>query len=104
MGNLLHNDLLNNDLDAFCQQRRDKSFEVFFQRFLNKKISGSLSYKIKRFNVTTELVRKKLKIIPKDTADKARKFIHSIFAKNLIRPENINKDDLIKQVLIYIAN
>jgi predicted nucleic acid-binding protein len=34
----------------------------------------------KKFNIHSELIREKLKILPKDKADKARKFAYSLLS------------------------
>ena len=66
----------------------------------NDKLPG-----VSGFNVCTLLVKEKLKILPKDKADKARKFAYSLFSKKLTKgyAASITKHELAKQFIYHAA-
>lgn len=57
------------------------------------------------FNICSELIRNKLKELPKDKADKARKFAYSIVSKKLATgyAATIGKHELAKQLIHHAA-
>ncbi len=61
--------------------------------------------KDKEFNIHSELIREKLKILPKDKADKARKFAYSLVSKGLANgyAASLSKHELAKQIIHHAA-
>ena len=61
--------------------------------------------KDKEFNIHSELIREKLKILPKDKADKARKFAYSLLSKGLASgyAASLSKHELAKQIIHHAA-
>ncbi|MCF8494241.1 MAG: hypothetical protein K9G65_02455 [Rickettsiaceae bacterium] len=59
----------------------------------------------REFNIHSELVREKLKILPKDKADKARKFAYSLVSKGLTKgyAASLSKHELAKQMIHHAA-
>ena len=59
----------------------------------------------KEFNIHSELIREKLKILPKDKADKARKFAYSLVSKGLAKgyAASLSKHELAKQIIHHAA-
>ena len=57
------------------------------------------------FNICSELIRNKLKELPKDKADKARKFAYCLVSKKLATgyAEGLNKHELAKQLIHHAA-
>lgn len=57
------------------------------------------------FNIYSELIREKLKILPKDKADKARKFAYSLVSKGLASgyAASLSKHELAKQMIHHAA-
>lgn len=109
--------LLNKDIKikTFKSNLRGKS-KVIFNDFLNDiGLSDSTSdvnvkkqntgLKKKEFSITAELVRRKLRDIPKDKADKARKYAYSIVSKRLAKgyAANLDKHELAKQLIFHIS-
>jgi len=82
-------------------------FNEFLKRF-RKKDDGNVEKKKeieKEFNICSELIREKLKILPKDKADKARKFAYSLFSKKLATgyAAGLSKHELAKQLIYHAA-
>jgi hypothetical protein len=61
--------------------------------------------KDKEFNIHSDLIREKLKILPKDKADKARKFAYSLVSKGLANgyAASLSKHELAKQIIHHAA-
>jgi hypothetical protein len=59
----------------------------------------------KEFNIHSELIREKLKVLPKDKADKARKFAYSLVSKGLATgyAASLSKHELAKQIIHHAA-
>ena len=57
------------------------------------------------FNICSELIREKLKTLPKDKADKARKFAYTLFSKKLAKgyTASLTKHELAKQLIHHAA-
>ena len=66
--------------------------------------SGS-NASVELFSITRELIRAKLKQLPKDKADKARKFAYSIHSKGLATgyAAGLSKHELAKQLIFHAA-
>ena len=87
------------------------SAKVIFNKFLDKIGLGSNSTRQdnsknnKDFSITKELVRRKLKNIPQDKADKARKYAYSLFSKKIPTgyAATLDKHELTKQFIIHVA-
>jgi hypothetical protein len=87
--------LFNNFLKRFSKDESDKNVG-------NKKDDIA---KDKQFNIYSELIREKLKILPKDKADKARKFAYSLVSKGLANgyAASLSKHELAKQIIHHAA-
>ena len=87
--------LFNNFLKKFSKDESDENAG-------NKKEGFA---KDKEFNIHSELIREKLKILPKDKADKARKFAYSLVSKGLANgyAASLNKHELAKQIIHHAA-
>ena len=91
--------------------------KVIFNNFLKKlKIGDNIddissnkqkgnNYKNDKFNICSELIRNKLKELPKDKADKARKFAYSLLSKKLAKgyAASLSKGELAKQLIHHAA-
>ena len=86
-------------------------FNNFLKRFSKDESSVDVSNKKeevireKEFNIQSELIREKLKILPKDKADKARKFAYSLVSKGLATgyAASLSKHELAKQIIHHAA-
>jgi len=86
-------------------------FNNFLKRFSNDESNENIGSKKegyckgKEFNIHSELIREKLKILPKDKADKARKFAYSLVSKGLANgyAASLNKHELAKQIIHHAA-
>jgi hypothetical protein len=86
-------------------------FNNFLKRFSNDNTDENLGNKKedagkdKEFNIHSELIREKLKILPKDKANKARKFAYSIVSKGLASgyAASLSKHELAKQIIHHAA-
>ena len=87
--------LFNNFLKRFSKDESDKN--------VDSKKDGIA--KNKEFNIHSELIREKLKILPKDKADKARKFAYSLVSKRLANgyAASLSKYELAKQIIHHAA-
>ena len=87
--------------------------KVLFNDFLKKlkRTNSTLDEKSpskkkpKQFNICSELIRNKLKKLPQDKADKARKYAYSIFSKKLAKgyAASLSKGELAKQLIHHAA-
>jgi hypothetical protein len=87
--------------------------KVLFNDFLKKlkRTNSTLEEKspskkkTKQFNICSELIRNKLKELPQDKADKARKYAYSIFSKKLAKSyaASLSKEELAKQLIHHAA-
>ncbi len=59
----------------------------------------------KEFNIHSELIREKLKLLPKDKATKARKFAYSLISKGLAcgYAASLTKNELAKELIFHAA-
>ena len=86
-------------------------FDEFLKRFNKDNLGGNVSNKKevfgkgKEFDVRSELIRVKLKVLPKDKADKARKFAYSLVSKGLATgyAASLSKHELAKQIIHHAA-
>jgi DNA-binding MarR family transcriptional regulator len=84
-------------------------FNDFLKRFKKDESDENVGSKNKdsdkEFNIHSELIREKLKILPKDKADKARKFAYSLVSKGLTSgyAANLSKHELAKQIIHHAA-
>jgi hypothetical protein len=86
-------------------------FDEFLKRFRNEELDKNLGNKKedagkdKEFNIHSELIREKLKILPKDKADKARKFAYSLVSNGLVSgyAASLSKHELAKQIIHHAA-
>ena len=87
--------LFNNFLKRFSKEESDENAS-------NKKEGFA---KDKEFNIYSKLIREKLKILPKDKADKARKFAYSLVSKRLANgyAASLSKHELAKQIIYHAA-
>ena len=87
--------LFNNFLKRFSKDESDENVD-------SKKDD---IVKDREFNIHSELIREKLKILPKDKADKARKFAYSLVSKGLANgyAASLNKHELAKQIIHHAA-
>ena len=85
-------------------------FNNFLKRFKNDDdaCEETLSKEnvAKEFNIHSELIRAKLKILPKDKADKVRKFAYSLLSKGLASgyAASLSKHELAKQLIHHAAS
>ena len=88
--------LFNNFLKRFSKDEYDEN--------LGNKKDGIA--KDEEFNIHSELIREKLKILPKDKADKARKFAYSLVSKGLANgyAASLSKHELAKQIIHHAAS
>lgn len=87
--------------------------KVLFDKFLNKIGITSLpcgnkeqnKEKRKCFSITSELIKRLLRGIPKNKADKARKYAYALISKKLAKgyAASLNKHELAKQLIFHIA-
>ena len=112
-GLLLNKDLLSKikDIKSNLSSKPKVLFNDFLKRFskddcekvvASKKECGDRARSSGgEFNIHSELVRKKLKILPKDKADKARKFAYSLVSKGLATgyAASLSKHELAKQII-----
>jgi hypothetical protein len=113
-GLLLNKDLLLKIKDI--KSNLGASPKVLFNKFLkrfkkgesdnssgNKKESAVVS---REFNIHSQLIKEKLKLLPKDKADKARKFAYSITSKGLAKgyAASLSKHELAKQIIHHAAS
>jgi DNA-binding Lrp family transcriptional regulator len=87
--------LFNNFLKRFSKDESDENVD-------SKKDDIA---KDREFNIHSELIREKLKILPKDKADKARKFAYSLVSKGLAKgyAASLSKHELAKQIIHHAA-
>lgn len=90
-----------------------RNHKVLFDNFLTKigiKSESKNHKKLKKenskcFSITSELIKRKLKDIPQDKADKARKYAYSLVSKKLVKgyAASLDKHELAKQLIFHIA-
>ena len=86
-------------------------FNNFLKRFSKDEFDENVDSKKddiakdREFNIHSELIREKLKILPKDKADKARKFAYSLVSKGLAKgyAASLSKHELAKQIIHHAA-
>ena len=85
----------NDFLKRFSKDGSDKNID-------NEKKDRNRS---REFNIHSELIRKKLKVLPKDKADKARKFAYFLLSKGLANgyAASLSKHELAKQIIHHAA-
>ena len=112
-GLLLNKDLISKikDIKSNLGATPKVIFNNFLKRFRKNEPdenAGSKKDSIakhKEFNIYSELIREKLKILPKGKADKARKFAYSLVSKGLANgyAASLNKHELAKQIIHHAA-
>ena len=112
-GLLLNKDLLSKikDIKSNLGLAPKVLFNNFLKRFskdgsgedVDSKKEGGV--REKEFNIHSELIRAKLKVLPKDKADKARKFAYSLVSKGLATgyAASLSKHELAKQIIHHAA-
>jgi hypothetical protein len=108
-GLLLNKDLISKikDIKSNLGATPKVLFNNFLKRFSKDESDGNVSNnkecnaKDREFNIYSELIREKLKILPKDKADKARKFAYSLVSKGLTSgyAASLSKHELAKQII-----
>jgi DNA-binding MarR family transcriptional regulator len=112
-GLLLNKDLLSKikDIKSNLRAKPKVLFNNFLKRFSKDESDENIGSKKegfckgKEFNIHSELIREKLKILPKDKADKARKFAYSLVSKGLANgyAASLSKHELAKQIIHHAA-
>ncbi len=112
-GLLLNKDLISKikDIKSNLGLTPKVLFNEFLKRFTKRDCEKDVYGKQKgesrgrEFNIYSELIREKLKILPKDKADKARKFAYSLVSKGLANgyAASLNKHELAKQIIHHAA-
>ena len=112
-GLLLNKDLLSKikDIKSNLGLKPKVLFNNFLKRFSQDELGedvGSNKEEVvreKEFDIHSELIRAKLKMLPKDKADKARKFAYSLVSKGLAigYAAKLSKHELAKQIIHHAA-
>ena len=112
-GLLLNKDLILKikDLKSNLGATPKVLFNNFLKRFSKDEFDENVDSKKddiakdREFNIHSELIREKLKILPKDKADKARKFAYSLVSKGLAKgyAASLSKHELAKQIIHHAA-
>ncbi|WPY01655.1 hypothetical protein Trichorick_01573 (plasmid) [Candidatus Trichorickettsia mobilis] len=83
-------------------------FAKFLKRFKEDDCNKNIDTQKKEeeFNIHSELIQEKLKELPRDKADKARKFAYSLVSKKLAKgyAERLTKHELAKQLIHHAAS
>ena len=101
--------LINLGLDSFVPKKyieRDRNKkEIGKKKFRGVSNGSGLNTSVELFSITRELIRAKIKLLPKDKADKARKFAYSIHSKGLATgyAASLSKHELAKQLIFHAA-
>ena len=95
------------DLKSNLEALSKVLFNEFLKKFKKDDCNKNEQYhkKEREFNVHSELIREKLKELPKDKADKARKFAYSLVSKKLATgyAASLSKNELAKQLIHHAA-
>ena len=112
-GLLLNKDLISKikDIKSNLRSKPKVLFNDFLKRFSQDELGEDVGNKKeevvreKEFDVRSELIRAKLKMLPKDKADKARKFAYSLVSKGLANgyAASLSKHELAKQIIHHAA-
>ena len=112
-GLLLNKDLISKikDIKSNLGATPKVIFNNFLKRFSkneSEENSGNKKEGVvreKEFDIHSELIRAKLKVLPKDKADKARKFAYSLVSKGLASgyAGSLSKHELAKQIIHHAA-
>ncbi len=112
-GLLLNKDLISKikDIKSNLGATPKVIFNNFLKRFSkneSEENSGNKKEGVvreKEFDIHSELIRAKLKVLPKDKADKARKFAYSLVSKGLASgyAASLGKHELAKQIIHHAA-
>lgn len=96
---VIFNDFLK---ELFVLNNRD--CESFTQKEEHRNNSKKIWEK-KEFNIHSELVREKLRLLPKEKADKARKFAYFLVTKKLVSgyASSLTKNELAKELIVHAA-
>ena len=111
-GLLLNKDLILKikDIKSNLGSKPKVLFNEFLKRFkrddCDENVGSDKKEGDREFNIHSELIREKLKILPKDKADKARKFAYSLISKKLATgyAAGLNKHELAKQLIHHAAS
>ncbi len=112
-GLLLNKDLISKikDIKSNLGLKPKVLFNNFLKRFSKDESGVDVGNKKegvtreKEFDILSELIRSKLKVLPKDKADKARKFAYSLVSKGLATgyAASLSKHELAKQIIHHAA-
>jgi len=112
-GLLLNKDLISKikDIKSNLGLKPKVLFNNFLKRFSQDELCEDVGsnkegvVREKEFDIHSELIRAKLKMLPKDKADKARKFAYSLVSKGLAAgyAANLSKHELAKQIIHHAA-
>ena len=109
-GLLLNKDLILKikDIKSNLSSKPKVLFNEFLKRFKKAGCNNDIvsRKKEKEFNIHSELIRKKLEELPKNKADKARKFAYSLVSQGLANgyAAGLNKHELAKQLIHHAAS
>jgi hypothetical protein len=95
------------DIKSNLRTKSKVAFNEFLKRFKNEEPCENINNKKEgiakdeEFNIYSELIRNKLKELPKDKADKARRFAYSLVSKGLAcgYAASLSKHELAKQII-----
>jgi hypothetical protein len=95
---------INSDSDLATHFKTDDNNHLSEKNRQNR-INAKGKAKPKEFNIHSEFIREKLKTLPKDKADKARRFAYSLVSKGLPRgyASSLTKHELAKELIFHAA-
>ena len=102
--NFLKNLLINSDSDIIsCITSKTSNNSTKLTPQGSAKSQDTSQFK--EFNIHSELIREKLKLLPKDKAAKARKFAYSLISKGLAcgYAASLTKNELAKELIFHAA-
>ncbi len=106
---VIYNDFLkklfeNSDSDLATHFKTSNSNDLLDKNHLDR-INAEGKAKPKEFNIHSEFIREKLKTLPKNKADKARRFAYSLVSKGLPSgyTSSLTKDELAKELIFHAA-
>jgi flavodoxin len=97
---------INSDSDLATHFKTDNSNNLSEKRTQESiKTKSKSKLKPKEFNIHSELVREKLKTLPKNKADKARKYAYCLISKKLATgyASSLTKHELAKELIFHAA-
>lgn len=98
--------LKNNSNLELSQNVLSNIFNDRFKRRFFTRRQKQLAATEEKFSISSMLIRAKLKILPKEKADKARKFAYALFSKKLATgyAASLSKNELAKQLICHAAS